>query len=156
MPWPYEDPLKNLWAEMSAGAVEAPPDVRALQAIEGWCFSHETTFYGRHEEYGETMKPKVPQAGWTGFWDEREDCAIAFYPDKLDSVLEQLNFKPNEVKAGWRNRGWIEVVANDKARRYTVKRTFKLEAGRKIKTNFIVIKKDAFRQVDALVGDVGD
>jgi hypothetical protein len=75
MPWPYEDPLKDLWAEMSAGAVEAPPEVRALQAIEGWCYSNETTFYGRHEVIGQNLKPKVPMSGWTGFWDRPSFCS---------------------------------------------------------------------------------
>jgi uncharacterized protein (DUF927 family) len=152
MPWPYDDPLKDLWAEMSAGAAEAPPEIRALQAIEGWCYSNEISFYGRHEVAGQEMKPKVPMAGWTGFWDRPDDSNIPFFPDKLDSVLERLNFKPNEVKSGWRNRGWIETGASDKEKRLTVKRTYKL-AGRNIKTNFTVIKRDAFRQVDELVGE---
>ena len=90
--------------------------------------------------------------GWTGFWDRHDDSDIAFYPDKLDAILEQLKFKPHEVKAGWRNRGWIEIAANDKAKRLTTKRTYNLE-GRKVRTNFTVIRRDGFRQLDDLLGD---
>jgi uncharacterized protein (DUF927 family) len=152
MAWHYEDPLKDIWLEMSAGAAEAPPEIRALQAIEGWCYSNETTFYGRHEVVGAAMKPKTPMAGWAGFWDQGDGSDIAFYPDKLDEILLRLNFKPNEVKAGWRNRGWLEIAANDKGKRMTIKRTYKLD-GRKVRTNFIIIKRDAFKQLDAIAGD---
>jgi hypothetical protein len=31
------------------------------------------------------------------------------------------------VKAGWRNRGWLEIAANDKGKRLTIKRTYKLD-----------------------------
>jgi uncharacterized protein (DUF927 family) len=152
MPWPYEDPLKDLWAEMSSGAAEAPPEIRALRAIEGWCHSNETTFFGRHEVLRPTLKAKVPISGWTGFWGPAEDSNIAFYPDKLDGILEQLKFKPHEVKAGWRSRGWIEISENDKAKRLTVKRTYKMD-GKNVRTNFTVIKRDAFRQLDEILGE---
>jgi hypothetical protein len=34
----------------------------------------------------------------------------------------------------------------------TIKRTYKLD-GRKVRTNFIIIKRDAFKQLDAIAGD---
>jgi len=48
--------------------------------------------------------------------------------------------------------GGLKSRPNDKGKRLTIKRTYQLD-GRKVRTNFIIIKRDAFTQLEAVVGE---
>jgi hypothetical protein len=79
-----KDPLEDFWIEMSSEAVEAAPEVRALQAVESWCYSYQSWFYGRHES-DHTLRAKVPHGSWAGFWANGDDANIVFYPTAVQN-----------------------------------------------------------------------
>lgn len=110
LPWTYEDPLLGLWEDLAREAGDAAGDLRALEYIVSWAYSHEHSFKGRFvvEGLAERVPPRV-----SGKWDPGEEWDfLAFYPDVLKEVIEDQGFHAETVYRNWRERGWIETDPN--------------------------------------------
>jgi putative DNA primase/helicase len=107
LPWEFDDPLAELWAELAAESEDAAGDLRALRDVVSWAYSHESDFRGR-EAYSDGGRERIPSTGWAGRWDNGESWEyLAFYPTVIDRVLRELKYEPEAILAGWQERGWL-------------------------------------------------
>jgi hypothetical protein len=109
LPWPYQDPLEQIWDELVAESSEATGDKRALRDVISWAHSHPQSFHGRHlTDMDERVK--IPPGGLAGRWESTENWeSICFYPTVLDRILVEFGYRSESVLEGWKQRGWLET-----------------------------------------------
>jgi len=98
---------EELWATIVQEASGAAGDIRALQDLMAWAYSHQESFYGRQvmERDG---TPRAPHIGWSGKWDKGEAWAeIAFAPLVLKNVLRECGYDPEAIVSLWKENGWF-------------------------------------------------
>jgi hypothetical protein len=107
-PWEYSNPMETLWKELALEAAEAAGEVRALQAVVSWAYSHQTSFAALRLEGGWITPPaNVPVSGrWDAAGNERWEF-LAVFPPVLDEILRGQRFEPESVIPGWKERGWL-------------------------------------------------
>jgi len=118
LPWSYNDPLEALWTDIAAEADDASGEVRALRDAMSWAHAHQEAFYGRHlaDSHG---TPRPPAGGWARKWEQGKAWEyVAFFPTVLRSILQEEGYEPEAILAGWREKGWLKVTADDR-KRYT-------------------------------------
>ena len=75
----------------------------ALQFVYSWAISNAASFWGR----GQADRP--PHNGWAGEWTVDRDWEnIAFYPQKLETVLSENGWEAKATIGAWYDRGWLE------------------------------------------------
>jgi hypothetical protein len=147
LPWELENPLDALWTHLVGEASDAPGEVRALQDVISWAYSHSQSFYGRHlksvDHEDQELTPKMPPGGWSGRWDEEDETweFIAFFPTVLQTILVDLGYTPEAMLAGWRERGWL-MVDGDRGRYTTRQRV----AG--ARPHVVAIRNEAIKEVE--------
>lgn len=106
LPWRDTGQLEALWKTILAETDEAAVDIRALEDVRGWVLSNEAKFEHRTPS-STTSIANEPPGGWLGvlFADSR----VAFFTDKLADYLKRLDYHPEEVLSGWKERGWLEL-----------------------------------------------
>lgn len=134
LPFPYADPLETLWAEISGEADDPLGAKRALRYVLSWAASNEHRFFGR-----ELDVRTAPNGGWLGRWDQGDDEPIAIYPHQVEDVIRSQKFNPEAIFGEWRERGWLDVKAEDK--RFTKQ----IRVNRTERARMIVLTSDALK-----------
>jgi putative DNA primase/helicase len=116
LPWPYTDPLWNSWSDLVGEATDAAGDVRALEHVMSWAYSHEQQFLDRGDRTAIDM-PQDIHGPVAGRWP-KDGQWIAFYPNVLREILRTENYAPEAILRAWRDRHWLE--AGDDGRSNTV------------------------------------
>jgi putative DNA primase/helicase len=104
----------DLWSAIVQEASGAAGDVRALQDLMAWSYSHQESFYGRQvmERDG---TPRAPSIGWSGKWDKGEHWTeIAFSPLVLKRILHDCGYDPEAIVSLWKENGWLLRDAGSK------------------------------------------
>jgi putative DNA primase/helicase len=103
-------PIKTLWRELTTEAAEADIPARALRYVYGWAQARQTEFHGRREQ-----NQHQPSGGWAGRWDPANGPweYIAFFPNKINEILEGAGFEAEAILRTWNERGWLRL---DRAR----------------------------------------
>lgn len=104
LPWEFRDPLAMLWNDLAREAADAAGDIRALEHVVSWAYSHEQSFIGRFpkQAFDERTPPAV-----SGRWDEEEWDALCFYPNVLRGILKGEGYEYESILSGWREREWL-------------------------------------------------
>jgi putative DNA primase/helicase len=142
--WDWEEPIQSVWAQIVATAADAPGEIRALQDVMGFAYANQEAFHGREGRAGMDGEiERVPARGWLGEWARGSKWEhIAFFPTVLRDQLTNAGYQPDAILGGWRDRGWLEVEA-DQSHPYTKRVKFGGERPR-----FIVIKREAIDAAD--------
>lgn len=115
LPWVFDDPLRSLWAEISAEADDAVGAKRALRLVSSWAHSNQNRFLGR-----ELDVRQAPSGGWLGRWDRGDEYEwIAIYPNHLRDFLTAQKFDADSILTEWRDSGWLKVKKGEEKKRYT-------------------------------------
>jgi len=110
LPWDFADPLLPLWYGIAAQVADAAPEIRAMQHVVSWAYSHSHSFHGRLPIDG-ISRPRPPHAV-SGRWDDGEDWRwIGFYPNVLREILRIEGYEYDAVLSGWMDRGWLIAKA---------------------------------------------
>jgi hypothetical protein len=132
--------LASVWGEIVGENTGQNAEERALRDVMSWAYGHEVTFRDRDGGYYPTM-------GWSGIWELESDkdgpwSQIAFFPDRLKKLLNELGYEPEAVISGWKERGWL-IVDTDRASRTTkrIKRDGETHP-------MVVISREAIEAVD--------
>jgi hypothetical protein len=81
----------------------------ALERIVEWASANEGTFYP-HSAFSKDM---------AGVWKDGE--YIAFYPYKLQEILEKFGYNYEAILRDWSERNWIRTEGKNRACRFTIK-----------------------------------
>jgi hypothetical protein len=112
LPWDYADPVEPLWAELTARAAGADIAAAALRHLLSWAAAHAHEFLGRRKA---TDPP--PTGGWEGKWPGQTNWGyIGLLPHVLNGLLAGAGFDAEAVRETWRDREWVVVDADGKAR----------------------------------------
>ena len=112
LPWDYADPVEPLWAELTARAAGADIAAAALRHLLSWAAAHAHEFLGRRKP---TDPP--PSGGWAGKWPGQANWSyIGLLPHVLNGLLAGAGFDAEAVRETWRDREWVVVDADGKAR----------------------------------------
>jgi hypothetical protein len=85
---------------------------------------------------------RAPVQGFAGKWPRGDDWdTIAFLPHRLDDLLKEKGFEPEEITRLWRDRGWLEVAEDGKRR---TQKKVRINGG---PTWAIVIRRQAYHEV---------
>jgi len=111
--------LDRAWGAVCQASESADRSKQALQAIMDWSYQYQGSFWGRHDVDRVDQTPRRPSTGWLGSWEESNDWkAIGFLPQRLRQQLEDMGFRPEEVLAGWKDRGWLKLRQGKPGRTY--------------------------------------
>ena len=105
----------------------------ALQYVYSWAVSNEASFWGR----GDANHP--PQNGWAGEWNPDRWTYIAFYPQKLEKILNENGWEAKAIIGAWYDRKWLD---HDKDRRQKLIRS---KSGQE-RVHFYCIKRSAIEE----------
>lgn len=144
LPWAFEDPIQQLWSEISGEAQDPVGARRALCYLLSWAWANEARFIGRElENY--KGNPVAPAAGWIGRWDREEEFEfIGFYPHHVEDVLRGQKFNPEAVLGEWRERGWLRVK-DDGQRRFTCEHRIRGETKR---AHLVTVLRKGIDEID--------
>jgi hypothetical protein len=97
----------DLWSAIVQEASGAAGDMRALQDVMAWAYSHQQSFYGRHL-IDRDGTPQEPHIGWSGKWEKGESWAeIAFSPLVLKTILRDCGYDSEAIIALWKENEWF-------------------------------------------------
>jgi putative DNA primase/helicase len=141
LPWPYQDPLHGLLADLLDGASDADRAAEALRFVVSWARGNQYTFWGRHEQTGHG-EVRSPGQGWAGRWDGGEEWdSIAFLPHRLRPLLADVGFDAEATLRTWHDRGWLET-SGDRQRH---QKKVRLD---RVNTWAVVIRRAAIEEVE--------
>lgn len=147
LPWSFEDPVKELWKEISNEADDPIGAKRALRLLVSWAWANEVRFIGREQENIRGV-PSAPSSGWLGRWDRGEDYKfIAFYPHILKEFLEKHEFYPEAILTEWRESEWLDVEKDDR-KRFTKKYRIRGPDGSSESPHFIAIRREGIDAIE--------
>lgn len=98
---PTERLLPHLVKEVASADV---PEA-ALRTIYDWSCSNSSSFFSCL--FDVETREKSPIGGWSGKWNGREGN-IGFFRTRLDKVLQDHGFSPEEIVQRWADRGYLE------------------------------------------------
>lgn len=148
LPWSFEDPIKQLWKEISGEADDPVGAKRALRLLLSWAWANEFRFIGREQENIRGV-PTAPAAGWIGRWDRGEDYEfIAFYPHVVKDFLQKHDFHPEGILSEWRESKWLEVEKGCEQKRFTKKFRIRSPDGGSESPHFIALRRQAIDEVE--------
>ena len=103
-PWPWIDPIDELWPSIEAQTQDVDIDIRALREIQSWLCQHEHQFHGRTQNDNE-----VPVGGWLGHWSSATQYEfVGIFPHILKAELDRMKFDYGAVIQGWQDRGVVK------------------------------------------------
>lgn len=140
LPWQHEDPITPLWEDLVREAGDRA--AAALRHTVDWAHSHVEDFCGRRSS---NVAP--PVRGWAGRWDrgskDNTDDGqwpwIAFYPNRLNEILNEGGFEHDSTVRTWKDRGWL---LTDKDPDGTVRTGRRTKVGVEL-PRLLVIRRDA-------------
>jgi hypothetical protein len=133
LPWAYSDPVAPLYDELIREAGQADRSAAALCHAMSWAAAHPADFYKptfRGEERHQ------PPGGWAGVLppDSGPACPdpklkkaakssgfIAFFPQRLQTILNEAGYDMEATVRSWKDRGWLFVTEEGGAARSRMK-----------------------------------
>ncbi len=111
LPWPYSDPIDDLYHSLTAEASVADRAESALRAALAHAASNQQAFYGRHMVDQED-NPRQPSAGWLGHWPDGDDFShVGFVDIRLNEILHRHGHEdPQALIRLWRDKGWLRMT----------------------------------------------
>jgi putative DNA primase/helicase len=97
LPWPWHDPLIELWPDIAASTEDAPGHLRALADAVAAAAGQVARFYSPERQ--------EPAAGWLGEWGA--DGSISWLAPALHELLRRLGYEPVAILRAWRDAGWL-------------------------------------------------
>lgn len=135
----FANPMKDIWAEVSAEASDAAGGLRALQDVISWAHANAHRFLGRNADVFGSERPIPVETA--GRWDAGPHWEfIAFHRSVLNSILSNFGFHPEGVLTEWREAGWLSHVPG--------KFTKRVRTSGETVTPMVVILRKAVDQVD--------
>lgn len=111
LPWPYSDPVDDLYDALTAEASVADRAESAMRAALEHATSNQQAFYGRHRQDHEGNSLQ-PGGGWLGHWPQGDDFEhIGFIDSRLHEILQRHGHEdPQALIRLWRDKGWLRMT----------------------------------------------
>jgi len=133
------DPIRYAHANAVKGGQDADRPRDALEAVWAWAATHQSWFWGRHDE----DKERPPGLGWVGSWSDNELWdAILLKPEALNVAMSSGGVREDQVSGiveRWMERGWMMTTKGRNkitrrvdglpVRMYAIRRDALVEAG---------------------------
>ncbi len=119
LPWPYSDPVDDLYDSLTSEASVADRAESALQTALEHATTRQQAFYGRQLR-DQDDNPREPAGGWLGHWPDGDDFShVGFVKDKLHEILKRAGHEdPQALIRLWQDNGWLRMTREGKKARH--------------------------------------
>ena len=104
LPWPRQDVVQELWAEVTVETAEADRAAAALRHVVSWAHADISSFWPECSSRGSAP------IEWAGRWDVVQNSAwpfLGFLPHKLNEILQSHGFAAEATLRMWADRRWL-------------------------------------------------